>query len=76
VCICYKKAYERFLQAEKVLTSVNNCPMSPEADREAARANLKAAEIAFLSIADAMERHGIWVPCALAPKCPITGNQF
>jgi hypothetical protein len=59
VCIYYKKAYERFLQADKVLTSVNNCPMSPEAEREAARANLKAAEIALFSIADAMESHGI-----------------
>jgi hypothetical protein len=72
----YDEAYKRFLQAEKVLTLVNNCPMSPEAEREAARANLKAAEIALFSIADAMERHGELVSCETAPKCSITGNFF
>jgi len=74
--MAYDAVYERFLQVEKVLTSVNNCPMSPEAEREAALANWLAAKFALFSIADAMERHGVWVPCALAPKCPITGNQF
>jgi hypothetical protein len=76
VCICYKKAYEIFERACQAETAVNNCPMSPEAEREAARANVEAAKIALFFIADEMERHGVWVPCALAPKCSITGNFF
>jgi hypothetical protein len=74
--MAYDAIYKRFLQAEKVLTSVNNCPMSPEAEREAAHANWLAAQFAFFSIADAMERHGELVSCETAPKCSITGNFF